>query len=308
VTAPVAPAAVGPTSGPTNQPDRTWFFEANRTRLRVWDWGDPAAPVVVCAHGAHDHGRMWDGLAPRLAGLGYRVVAPDLRGHGDSGRVATGSVWTATAIDLALLARHLGAPVGWVGHSFGGGQVMYAGAVWPELTRWVVSLDSLGPGGGAFGDRDLAGLARDALDHTTRLLTTPPRLYPDRGAMVDRRQQANPRMPRAWVEHLVAHGSVQAEGGWRWKVDPMFGTRVPGVFNVERLNAQHGLLTAPTLVLTGGEHDTWSELSEAELADRLAHLPGAHHEVVADAGHYVHLEQPDAVMRSITAFLAQVGP
>ena len=52
---------------PVPEPDRSGFVELNRTRLRLWDWGDPAAPPVICVHGAYDHGRMWDGLAPELA-------------------------------------------------------------------------------------------------------------------------------------------------------------------------------------------------------------------------------------------------
>ena len=52
---------------------------------------------------------MFDGLAPRMAALGYHVVAVDFRGHGDSGPLDTGFAWTLLHLDLALLVRHLGA-------------------------------------------------------------------------------------------------------------------------------------------------------------------------------------------------------
>ena len=63
----------------------------------------------------------------------------------------------------------------------------------------------------------------------------------------------------------------------------------------------------PVLVLTGDQEDTWRELTDEELDARVAWL-GARHEVVAGTGHYVHIEDPDATMAHIEAFLAEVGP
>ena len=91
-----------------------------------------------------------------------------------------------------------------------------------------------------------------------------------------------------------------------WKADQMFSTGFPGDFGIEHLHAEHALVRCPALVLTGAERDTWSELSDDELAERLAHLPDARHEVVTDAGHYVHIEQPDVVLAAIERFLAEV--
>ena len=291
---------------PGQEPTRAYFTDVNRTRLRVWEWGDESAPAVVCVHGAHDHGRMWDGLAPRLADLGYRVLAPDVRGHGDSGRLSSGHIWTASALDLALLARQLDPPIAWDGQSFGAGQVMYVAGVWPELARWVVSLDGLGPPAQAFAERELAEMARTGLDAVRRAVSAPPRVYPSHAEMVERRLKVNLRLPRDWAEHLVEHGSVPAEGGYAWKTDPQFNIGLPGPFDLSYLEAEHALLHTPTLVLTGGEHDTWSEMSPEEVEERLALLPTARHAVIAGAGHYVHIEQPDAVMAAVTAFVAEV--
>lgn len=289
-------------------PDRAWFAEVNRTRLRVWEWGDPDAPPIICAHGAQDHGRMWDGLAPRLAGLGYRVLAPDLRGHGDSGRISTGHVWNASALDLGLLARSVADTVGLVGHSFGSGQLMWVAALWPDLVRWTVSLDGLGPPPAAFAERDLAEMTVAALDAGERALFAPPRTYPDRAEMVDRRARANPRLPRPWVEHLVEHGSIETEGGWTWKHDRMFNIGLPSGFSIDHLNAEHALVRCPVLALTGAEHDTWSELAPADVAQRLSFIPDVRHREVEGAGHYLHIEQPDAVFAMVAEFLADVGP
>ncbi|MEA3076074.1 MAG: hypothetical protein QOF60_982 [Actinomycetota bacterium] len=287
-------------------PDRTWFAEVNRTRLRVWEWGSPDAPPVICVHGAFDHGRMWDGFAPRLAGLGFRVLCPDLRGHGDSGRLGTGHMWLASALDLAELARLVGGgePVGFVGHSFGGGQSLYVAGVWPEVVRWVVNLDGLGPPADQFEQRDIVEAATNSMTALARV-SGPPRVYPSLDDMAERRGRVNVRLPGPWVEHLVRHGAAEVEGGgWVWKSDPMFSAGLPGDFDLAYLYAEFEMVTSvPVLVLTGSEHDTWSEMTDDEVADRVSHLPTAVHRVIDGAGHYVHVEQPEAVLAAIAEFV-----
>src|SRR5438045_826680 len=114
-------------------PDQTLFVDVNHTSLRVWAWGRADDPVVLFIHGGFDHGRMYDELAPRVAALGYRACAVDLRGHGDSGPLTSGITWMTLVLDLALLARELGPPVGVVGHSLGGGQSLSLAGAFPEL-------------------------------------------------------------------------------------------------------------------------------------------------------------------------------
>jgi len=264
---------------------------------------------VICAHGAHDHGRMWDDFAPRLAARGYRVVAPDLRGHGDSGRLPHGHVFAATSMDLAMLARQLGPPVGLIGHSFGAGLSMFAAGVWPDVFRWFVNLDGLGPPGD-FDDAERADLATNtanSLERAEKVLFGSPRVYASLDEMVDRRAQTNHRLPRPWIEHLVRHGAKVAEGGFTWKADAAFRVGLPGDFDIDYLKAEHELVKCPVLVLTGGEDDTWSDHSPEVIAERLAYYREARHEVISGAGHYVHVEQPDAVLEAIARFLQAIG-
>lgn len=290
------------------EPDRADLVELNRTRLRLWEWGDERAPAVICIHGAFDHGRMWDGLAPELAARGHRVVAPDLRGHGDSGRLFSGNTWEPTTLDLALLARRLGGPVGLVGHSFGGGQAMAVAGTWPELVRWVVNIDGIGPSASVFDQQPaLAEAAGAGLAAARRVRSGNVRVYASLDDMAARRQAVNVRLPSPWVDHLVRHGAAEVEGGYAWKADPMFNVGLPGDFDVDHLHAEHELVRCPVLVLTGGEDDTWSDMSAEEIEDRLGHLSDARHRVVEGAGHYVHIEQPEAVLAAIDAFLDEVA-
>lgn len=289
------------------EPDRARFVEINRTRLRVWEWGSEDSPAIICAHGAYDHGRMWDGLAPALTDRGFRVVAPDLRGHGDSGRLANGYLWVVGAIDLALLAREVGPPVGLIGHSFGAGQAMYVAGVFPELVRWVVSVDGLGPPSEHFGGGDITEMATRSVEGTERVLFAPPRVYATLDEMADRRGKVNVRLPREWLEHLVRHGAIETEGGFAWKSDPMFSTGAPDEFDIDHLLAEFDMLERPLLVLTGTEEDAWTGLPAADLEQRLSRLRGARHVVIEGAGHYVHVEQCDRVLAAIDEFIAEVA-
>src|SRR5580692_2693484 len=65
-------------SGPTS---RVYFSQ--RLRLHYVDWGNPSAPPLLLVHGGRDHCRNWDWVAAELSDR-YHIIAPDLRGHGDS--------------------------------------------------------------------------------------------------------------------------------------------------------------------------------------------------------------------------------
>lgn len=287
-------------------PERFGFIEVNRVRLRMWEWGPVNAPLVLCAHGAADHGRMWDGLAPRIAAEGRRVVALDLRGHGDSSRLSAGELWVAVAVDLCLAARKLSdRPAGLIGHSWGGGEAGYAAALCPDRFSWVVNIDGLGPPDTDLTMDDIAEAARSSVDGALRLLGRPPRIWASREEMVQRRAAMNPRLSPAWIRHLVEHGSRPVAGGWVWKLDPLFNVGVPNDFDPDRLAEENRLDRPPLLVLTGAEADNWSHMNEDEVEVRLSSWNGAVHRRIDGAGHYVHIEQPDRALAAITEFLSE---
>lgn len=289
------------------EPHRAEMVDLGPATLRVWEWGEPGHPAVLCLHGAFDHGRMFDGLAPRLVERGFHILAPDLRGHGDSVRVSSGHVWEASALDIARLARRLGT-VGIVGHSFGGGQALFVASVWPELVRWVVDLDGLGPPSAELSaEVDLTAECQRSFDALDRLRSQPPRVYPTHDDAAERRRRINVRLPEEWLAHLVRHGTEVVEGGVSWKADPLFNVGFPDSFSVDVLVTQFRAVECPVLVLTGTEPDTWSNLDPVDIATRVEALRAVHHSV-ADAGHYLHLEQPDLVDQRLAAFLAEVGP
>ncbi len=107
--------------------------------LHVHEWGDPEAPPVVCLHGVTAHGERFRQLAEERWAARFRVLAPDLRGHGRSGWEPPWTFETHIA-DLVETFGRLGR-VDWVGHSFGGRLVLELSARHPELIRRAVLLD-----------------------------------------------------------------------------------------------------------------------------------------------------------------------
>ena len=292
------------------EPARADFVEVNRTRLRVWHWGDPRAPVVLFMHGGFDHGRMFDELAPRVAALGYHAVAVDARGHGDSGRLTSGITWLTQVLDFALLARELGAPVGVVAHSMGGGQALSLAGAFPELVRWIVNIDGLGPPAEVMVDVDNPAEAMNQyLERALRIRRRPPREWESLEAMADQRGRVNVRLSREWLLHLAEHGSAPGPNGGRvWKFDPILTIDLPSPFGYEQLLAQHRLVACPVLVLTGDETDTWNEVHGDELDRRIANMPNARVVHVRGTGHYVHIEDPDSTMRRDRSVRGRGGP
>ena len=110
-------------------------------RLNVHEWGDPAAPPLVCVHGVTAHGERFKLLAERRWASRFHVVAPDLRGHGRSNYEPPWNFPTHVA-DLIETVDALGIEqADWVGHSFGGRLMLELAASQPERIRRLVLLD-----------------------------------------------------------------------------------------------------------------------------------------------------------------------
>jgi lipase len=109
-------------------------------KLHVHAWGDPDAAPVVCLHGVTGHGERFRRLAEERW-AGFRVLAPDLRGHGRSGWEPPWTLATHVA-DLIETLDGLGVErPDWVGHSFGGRVVLELAAAHPERVGRIVLLD-----------------------------------------------------------------------------------------------------------------------------------------------------------------------
>ena len=139
------PAAPDPSSVRLPGPWTHRSISANGIRLHVAEC-DGGGPLVVLLHGFPEFWWSWRHQIVPLAEHGYRVVAADLRGYGDSDKPPRGyDLWTLAG-DVAGLVRALGEPrAHLVGHDWGGLIAWTVTALHPRLVRSLVAVDAPHP-------------------------------------------------------------------------------------------------------------------------------------------------------------------
>jgi lipase len=109
--------------------------------LHLHEWGDPKAPPIVCLHGVSAHGRRFRKLAEERLASRFRVLAPDLRGHGFSDWEPPWTIATHVHDVLETLDATEVRSAPFVGHSFGGRLVLELAALHPERVERAALLD-----------------------------------------------------------------------------------------------------------------------------------------------------------------------
>jgi pimeloyl-ACP methyl ester carboxylesterase len=124
----------------TPAPLKRHMVRVNGVDLFVRDTASDLPPML-CLHGRWGRGETWTDLIARYRDR-YRIIAPDQRGHGLSGRPVTRYAGEDQAEDAHLLLRHLGAaPAVVVGHSMGARVAAFLAALHPEEVRAAALLD-----------------------------------------------------------------------------------------------------------------------------------------------------------------------
>lgn len=278
-------------------------FEGDGARTSA----ESAQPVVLLLHGYMDVAASWDLVAPELAGAGFRVIAPDLRGFGRAPRAAAGSVYYFPdyVADVAALldALKLTARVSIVGHSMGGVVATLFAGTFPERVRCLASLEGLGPPDStpeASPDRMRNFIADSARFRDGRL--DRPMASLDEAA--SRLQLNHPRIPREVLLDRARNLTYRREdGAFAWWFDPMHRVRSPVPFYAAAFRAFAKRITSPVLYLDGGP----TGYHPPDEAKRLAAFADLRTVTLPDAGHMMHWTEPGAVAGELVAFLSSPG-
>lgn len=280
------------------------FYTSLRMRLHYLDWGNSAAPALILVHGAFDHARSWDWTARALA-KDYHVIAPDLRGHGDSAWSAEGSYMMANFVyDLTQLVEQLGRePVILVGHSLGGAVALRYAGLFPDKAAKIVAIEGLGFSPSRIED-NAKKAAPDQWRHwiekrRTRARQTR-RHYPTIEAAVARMRERNDHLSVEQAMHLTIHGVNRNEdGSYRWKFDPYLHDPAPQAGSDTELPQFWSRITCPALLCLG--LDSWA--SNPVEDGRAAHFQNARLAEFAQAGHWLHHDQFDSFIAELRRFL-----
>jgi pimeloyl-ACP methyl ester carboxylesterase len=266
--------------------------------LSVVEWA-PAAPRATCLllHGFMDAAASFDLVAPQLADAGLRVVAPDLRGFGESDRVTGGGYYhfpDYVADVERFVSDHARGELFVVGHSMGGTiATLFAGAK-PERVKKLAILEGVGP---LDNPDDTAPLRlRKWLDELEAPPTSPPLTEED---AMRRLIAAHPRVPReVLASRIPLLASRTADGHLLWRYDPLHRTTSPMPFFANVYGAFAARVSAPVLYVTGGALG-WRVPDEDA---RVAMFADATRVDIPDAGHMMHWTAPDTVAQVLIDF------
>ena len=274
--------------------------------IHYLEWGEPAGELIVLVHGFLDQAYSWKFFVAELlkkVRQPLRIIAPDCRGHGDSGWVGDGGYYhfpdyvydldcVITALDAARF--HL------VGHSMGGTiSFLYAGT-FPQRIEKLILIEGVGPVGIEFADapRKMAGWIGELHERGRKHF----REYTRVEAGASQLQQTNPRLKKEFAIDLARAGMKQNDKGkWVWKFDPLHRTAAPQPFYTGQALEFFRRIACPVLIVDGEESRQTHRTDKQERYDALRdrRLETIHH-----AGHMVHQDNPARLAEVVASFLA----
>jgi len=293
-TAPPAAAGAGPAPAPL-QTMREAFVRTRDLELCLCSWGSDDAPLVLCLHGILEQGAVWDAVAVSLVQRGYRVAAPDLRGHGRSGHAAPSASYHFIDF-LADVDAVLGAvtdqPAVLVGHSMGAAMAAALAGARGGQVRSLVLVESPAFSGGRGAEP--GNRIAVQLDY----LAAPPAhpTFADVQSAAGRLREATPSLSGPLALELAARLTEACEGGVRWRWDPRLRTRAglsdPGMSREDYADLCGSIGCGVTLVY-GRDSDLVNVPGDGLFPNACRTvLPGTHN---------LHIDSPAALAEAIAA-------
>jgi len=259
--------------------------------LRVLDWKprEPRGEAIVMVHGLASNATLWQGAASSFTSLGYRSVAVDQRGHGQSDKPDAGYDMATVADDLAHLIENLREegvvkPVV-AGQSWGGNVAIELAHRRPDLIRGVVAVD-----GGFLELREHFPEWEQCAD-----VLRPPNLL---GTHVDefRRwiRDAHPDWPESGVEATVNNMEVLADFTIRpWLTLERHLEVLRGLWEHQPTSLYPKISVPVLFVPAEGEGGVFTATKRTALERATSLLPASKVEWFSPADHDLHAQFPE---------------
>lgn len=249
--------------------------------------------TFVLVHGFLDLGYGWCEVAERLARR-VHVIAPDMRGHGDSDWIGPGGYYHFLdyIADLdEVIARTARKRLVVVGHSMGGAITSYWAGTRPQRLAALALLEGLGPPDQS--DAELTGRTAQWIEawKTARAKHKPMRSLDEATA---RLRKHDALLGEDLARRLAAAGTRTLEdGSLVFKHDPLHVTMGPYPFRRDAAAQYWRRITCPTLIVDGAQ--TMLNLPEPERAARRAYFANHRHVTLPGAAHMMQRHQPEAL-------------
>ena len=231
------------------------------------------------------------------------VISPDWRGYGLTERPATDAYWFADYIaDLDFVLRHYSPdqPVDLLGHSLGGNiATMYAG-IRPERVRTLINLEGFGMR--RTRPEEAPERYRQFMDQLADKPTLKP--YASFDELAARLAKGNPRLTPAKADFLARHWGAEVDGQVVLLADPAHKIVNANLYRVDEAMACWEKITAPVMVVAARQSEMLTRwINDTDYQDRLTHFRSVRQEIIEDAGHMMHHDQPEVLARLIEDFL-----
>lgn len=279
------------------------FMQANGLRLHYLAWGEADARPIVLNHATGFLAWLWAPVARRLAAEGYRVLAYDARGHGDSDKPAPTEAnydWQRCVDDLRGFLDGLGLRgVPFVGHSFGGATGLYLAGTRPEYLSRLVAIEPIVMPGGFAPDetrRDEMAAAARRRRHVFASAEKMIEQYRSRPTFAKWTDETL----RLYVEHGTFVRDDPSGASGRAEIELKCSGEIEGALfaNSGSLPVWDVLpkIEAPVLVLRGETTEGFLSTVAEAVAGRVPH---GTLETIPDAGHLAPMERPEAVAEAV---------
>jgi pimeloyl-ACP methyl ester carboxylesterase len=289
------------------KPSHSEFITVRGLRYHVRHWGNEDAPKLFMLHGWMDVSASFQFVVDCLQ-RDWHVIAPDWRGFGLTANSGSDNYWFPDYVgDLDAILDHYSpdAPVNLLGHSMGGNVVCIYAGVRPARIRKLVNLEGFGLP--ATRPEQAPGRLANWLDE----LRKPPQLraYATQADVAVRLQKTNPRLTDERAAFLSSHWAAQNEKGeWEILGDPAHRMGTPTLYRVDEVLACWQAITAPVLWVEADDTNAWrwmgpKETARGEIDRRIGFIPNVTTAQIADAGHMLPHDQPQALAALIEQFL-----
>lgn len=265
-----------------------------------WQGANPDHTVVLL-HGFLEFSGGW--IETTNCGLGerYHVIAPDMRGHGDSGRVGAGGYYHFFdyLADLRSLIKEVASErVSIVGHSMGGGIASYYAGSFPEQVERLVVMEGLGL---PENTTPVPERIPQWIRGWARARCREPHVYKDLQDAAERLLANDSLLSSERALALAELGTRSVDGGRCFKHDPLHLTMGPMPFLLDVAEQFWRRITCPVLVIDGAESE--HRLNASEHDRRVSLIPNAQQLVLPDAGHVMQRHIPELLAKHLVDFI-----
>jgi pimeloyl-ACP methyl ester carboxylesterase len=258
-------------------------------------------PPVLLMHGGGQTRHAWGGAVRELGAQGWRAIALDARGHGDSGWAVDGDYSPdRLGDDLRAVVGALRAKPVLVGASMGGHVALVTEGETPGTSRALVLVDVV------------PQLESEGVQRIVDFMTARPDGFASLEEAADAVAAYNPTRPRPRDSQGLAKNLRRGDDGrWRWHWDPRFMMAKPAQRQArlreirDRMAAAAARVRVPTLLVRGAQSDVVSADGVEAMRALMPHLETAD---VANAGHMVAGDRNDHFNLAVVDFLRRHAP